>query len=103
MRDLLLTIFLIAGCERDLLADLPDGGDPELVWTPCMDRLECTSVAVPTDGVDPASGTLELPVARLRAATPADRLGTLVYISDTMWTGLEPVPQFVGYLENNLP
>ncbi|MCW2680843.1 MAG: hypothetical protein JWM62_2244 [Frankiales bacterium] len=51
---------------------------PKPVWKPCEDDFECAALRVPLDEADPAVGTVDLALTRLRTAEPADRIGSLI-------------------------
>jgi pimeloyl-ACP methyl ester carboxylesterase len=51
--------------------------DGTVDWQGCGDGMRCATLAVPVDGDDPASPTLDLAVA-MRPATTGDRIGVLV-------------------------
>ncbi len=57
-----------------------DGGTGALEWTPCGDgRAECASLVVPIDHEAPDGDTLTLPLVRLPALSPSQRIGVLFY------------------------
>ncbi|MCZ9337062.1 alpha/beta hydrolase, partial [Streptomyces sp. TRM76130] len=54
-----------------------------LRWAPCGDPAqpgaECTTLSVPVDWARPDGPTLDLAVARRKAADPAARVGSMVF------------------------
>ncbi len=55
------------------------GSPPEaLAWAPCRDGFECATLVSPLDYRDPDGDTIELPVIRLVAADPQQRIGAVV-------------------------
>ena len=51
---------------------------PALVWTPCRDGFECSTLTAPLDYAAPAAGNIRLRLIRIRASRPAGRVGALV-------------------------
>jgi pimeloyl-ACP methyl ester carboxylesterase len=51
---------------------------PEVTWTACGDRLECTEVPVPLDWDDPGGPTIDLAVVRHPASKPDQRIGSIL-------------------------
>jgi pimeloyl-ACP methyl ester carboxylesterase len=49
-----------------------------LTWAGCRGDLECATLAVPAVYDDPARGTIDVAVARVRARNPTERIGVLV-------------------------
>lgn len=49
-----------------------------LTWTPCGDGFECADLVVPRDHADASSPTFTIPVIRLTATGPGERIGSLV-------------------------
>jgi len=58
-------------------ATSPEATDPAVVWEPCGDGAECTTVAVPIDWDQPTTGTLDIAVTR-RPATGGPARGVLL-------------------------
>lgn len=54
---------------------------PPLNWQPCdgVPNRDCATLTVPLDYADLSKGTLDMPVVRIPAGDPANRVGTLVY------------------------
>jgi pimeloyl-ACP methyl ester carboxylesterase len=52
--------------------------DTALQWTPCNEGLECARVSVPLNYSRPNGPTIELALARLPAANPQRRIGSLL-------------------------
>lgn len=54
---------------------------PPLNWQPCegVPSRDCATLTVPLDYADLTKGTLDIPVVRIPAGDPANRVGTLVY------------------------
>ncbi len=52
--------------------------DSGLVWAPCLPDWECATLQVPLDYGDPAGATIDLALARLPAADPSARIGSLL-------------------------
>lgn len=57
----------------------PDPPVPQLNWAPCEGGLECATATVPLDYTDPDGRTIELGLARIPAANPAERIGSLFF------------------------
>ncbi len=74
-------LVLAPGFSASSLAVLvPDG----LRWSGCGDMpppVECAELTVPLDHADPSSRTIRLPLRRLRASDPDERIGVLVTIA----------------------
>ena len=49
-----------------------------LAWTPCDTYFQCARLSVPFDYAHPAGPAFSLPVVKLPAAKPAERIGALV-------------------------
>lgn len=52
--------------------------EPGLAWTDCDTAVECATITVPIDYAHPATGTIDVAVARIRAT--GRKQGTLVYL-----------------------
>ena len=65
------------------LAGASTAAAAELEWRPCPDRpgVECASLDVPLDRGDVSSRSVSLPVSRLPATDPEQRLGVLITIA----------------------
>ncbi|AWI32522.1 alpha/beta hydrolase [Streptomyces tirandamycinicus] len=71
------------GTAASIPASVPEGLRPfytqRIDWEICGRGVQCGRLEVPLDYADPAAGTIRLSLARVRAADPAARLGSLVY------------------------
>jgi pimeloyl-ACP methyl ester carboxylesterase len=52
--------------------------DHALAWTDCGDGFQCATLTVPTDWVSPSADTVPVALVRHPAASPPDRIGSLV-------------------------
>lgn len=68
---------------------IPIPEPPPVTWVPCEDGLQCASVTVPVDYLDPGAGTLDLALVRRPASDPQRRIGTLLV--DPGGPGASPV------------
>jgi pimeloyl-ACP methyl ester carboxylesterase len=90
---LLALVTTLSGCDRGVTdagppgpitpvtpaaGAAPGGAVPALVWEPCAGGMECASLTVPVDHDRPDGPTIDLAVARRRAADPAHRIGSVV-------------------------
>jgi pimeloyl-ACP methyl ester carboxylesterase len=93
-RGLTALIAAAALCVSMIAAATPAGADettttdgsggtpvpvPELAWVPCQGGFECATATVPLDYTDPDGRTISLAVARLPAANPDQKIGTLFF------------------------
>lgn len=72
---------LAAACGSGDSSESTAGGSEEgssLDWTACEDGYECADLVVPRDHTDPDSPTFTIPVIRLPATGPGERIGSLV-------------------------
>ena len=76
----LLGAVVLALLGAVLAAPVPAAAAPAagIQWTPCGDRLECATVAVPLDWSRPHGQTISLAVMRHLATDPAHRIGSLL-------------------------
>ena len=76
----LLGAVVLALLGAVLAAPVPAAAAPAagIQWTPCGDRLECATVAVPLDWSRPHGPTISLAVMRHLATDPAHRIGSLL-------------------------
>jgi pimeloyl-ACP methyl ester carboxylesterase len=49
-----------------------------LVWKPCKDGFECSTLTVPLDYAKPGSGNVSLRLLRIKATNPARRIGSML-------------------------
>jgi pimeloyl-ACP methyl ester carboxylesterase len=58
---------------------LPNYANQTIVWSPCAERTdaECGSVVLPLDYARPSAASITMPLIRIAATDPAQRLGTL--------------------------
>ncbi|MFD9977584.1 alpha/beta hydrolase [Streptomyces sp. NPDC059017] len=71
------------GTAASIPASAPEGLRPfyaqRIDWESCGPDVQCGLLEVPLDYADPAAGTIRLSLARVRAADPGRRLGSLLY------------------------
>jgi pimeloyl-ACP methyl ester carboxylesterase len=80
---------LTAGASDGLAAKAP------LAWEDCGDGFECATVTVPRDYDEPGGRTFALPVIKLPAQDPSQRIGTLfVHFGGPGPSGVEAVRNF---------
>jgi pimeloyl-ACP methyl ester carboxylesterase len=75
MKSVLLTALLLTG-----LATTTAAADPAVDWRPCNENtaVECATITVPIDYAHPATGTIDVAIARTKAT--GKKQGTLVYM-----------------------
>ncbi|MCZ7462092.1 alpha/beta hydrolase [Streptomyces sp. WMMC940] len=71
------------GTAASIPSSVPEGLRPyyaqRIDWETCGTDVQCGLLEVPLDYADPAAGTIRLSLARVRAADPDRRLGSLLY------------------------
>ena len=83
-RWLAVAAILLAGCSSSssvpngLPSTLPAYYAQHLAWQPCDNGFQCARLLVPFDYAHPGGRRFSLPVIRLPAADPAQRVGDLV-------------------------
>ncbi|MFL6126338.1 alpha/beta fold hydrolase [Actinophytocola sp.] len=71
----LLAALLLTGLTT---ATTTAAAEPAIGWQPCGTNVDCATIPVPIDYAHPATGTIDLAIARTRAT--GERQGTLVYM-----------------------
>ncbi|GAA0927606.1 alpha/beta fold hydrolase [Nonomuraea longicatena] len=102
----LVTLFMGLAVSLPLLSLPSQAATPEqIAWSPCPEdaSAECGKLAVPIDWSKPSGPTIELAVARRKAADPAKRRGALFLgAGGPGGSGIDMVIHGRGYLSPDL-
>lgn len=94
---------IVAGCSPSGKKKPATSSSPSsaLAWSPCRKTFECAKLKVPLDYADPARGTIDISVVRLKATGPGDRIGSLILnFGGPGGSGVDTLAQSAGDYKN---